>query len=487
MSGFVVVKNRNRRNLPLQMLVLLGATDDRASEGGNTGQGFGTKYSAASCLANGLRYVRSSEDVKGRYVAEYKAKAISIEGRDVPRHQIYLDVKRSVGSEVVETSMLTEMVGNAWADQVLGLGYAIMREVILDASDEDDDYTVEFADSIDFAPRGETWTYISAADKMPDGSDGPAEIAREFQYFFKSRDRLTRIGPRVLVSNASSVNEVRIFLTAQRTKVGYVAYSSGDGVPTPVFDYVIEESKDEKLASVPDRVVRSSDKAFTIIYEAFQKADAAMLSQIFGGVLNNSWESRFHWMVSNWKWDKDIVREALKAVTGGRPVHNNDGDLFAREAHYQKVRYVVLPDTLYQLAEYVGMTLLKDCLNVVDPEKEVLRSPSREESNLIGRAVAALATRGISSKGHIFMVIDGGKAGERTMGLHDPQYGGKDVIALHLERIKRYLEGPTEENKIAQVIVHELAHHEDAFGYGDDYHSAEFMDALARIAVSGLS
>jgi hypothetical protein len=459
------------------MMQYLGASDDREL----TGQGFGSKYAGTLCLAKGLEFVRASEDAeRGRYILEFGQDAVAI--RDSLEPSVALSVRFESGeSEILPTTMLVRMATSAWGEHPLGNDYSILREVVLDAADEDAEFEVDMAEQIDFAPKGWTYTYVTATSQLK-------QLVELFGYYFKRGKAITWLSDRVGITPCSSVDETRIFVTTRDSDVAYVAYTTGDGGKEPVFDYVIAETDRKKLVSLPKRLIEKMGEVHRLIANAIQTtANVDSLAVFFSGASASGWEMyAVPFYKSGWA-NQAAIRKAVRKVTD-LPIHHDVVDVAVLEANATGVSFRTFPQPLYEAAASAGITTLFDSLTkITDPTKETLRSLAEHERLMINKALALLEERfgeGFGERSgatqHLFMRLQGGRANAR----HAGDYGGHDVIAVNFGKLSLDQSEGGQVMWVARRIVHELGHHLAHDEDDSDWHSISYISGLIHAVLA---
>lgn len=465
---YAVFRNRNRVDLPIKMLLLIGASDDRD---GNTGQGFGTKMSAASCLVQGLEFVRSSHDEDGAYIARFVAVDEMIRDKVEPR--IALDVERRSGEkEVYETGMLVRMARNGWATHPLGDDYSIVREIVLDAADEDRNFEVGKTDTIEFAPSGWTYTYITLTPQIE-------EVVDCFDYYFKDVERIKWVSSRVGITASSAEHEARCFLMGESAPLAYAAWNNLGGdpdrrAPEAAYDYVLIETESDKLASLPKRVIERETHMRWLIFQSMcNYGTKEQLAAVFRSVQKDGWEADAFWWGDNYWEESPNARAAMRVVTDGKVI-GQQFDAATREAIRVGKDICIVDSILAKVADAAGMVMAKDIVYKDDRrEFKAMTNDDRIKLELAWGALAGWFGEDFAGRwrdSHIYYSINGSD----EAAIHNPSYGGSDVIGIRFTR---------EPEQIARSIVHELGHHltKERHGMEADYHDETFSRAIVDL------
>lgn len=470
---YLRIGNKNKeKNVPVELMIYIGASRER----GNTGQGFGSKITGALALRNMLEFARASNDSEGSYICRVASHADKWDELDV--EVIDLEVQRPdrPDIEVRPTTMLVSMADNAWANNPLGDSYPIVREIILDAADEEPGFTIDVVQDIDFAPPGYTYTYITLTnqdDGFPDG--GTSDVVDSYDYYFKSTDLVTWLTTTVGIAPATSRDEVRIFITSDDNPLAYVAFSSGD-IPghTPAYDYVMRESSDKKWASMPKRLLENYHDVIQHIAQAIPHGDGDVYEAVFRSIMDNGFESTFN--LPHYGWDNDARDQAMIRVTHGAAVCINKHDGPVKDAIAAGINVVEVSSAMYDLVQQFSGRTVEVALRGGRSEHQ-FKPLQKEHSGIVNDALAYLEIEFDRDwrHGHLFMDLDS----PTKDSMHSPDFGKKDVIGINMDRVLGH--GDADDIVIARLIIHEITHHE----LGDDsgYHSTAFVEMMAKVVL----
>jgi len=468
-----VVKNKNTRKfVGEKYMAIIGA-----STGGIlTGQGMGTKFVGIRSAIDGNIFARASHDSNGPYLAWYEVQPYDIDG-DVSE-QAVLVVQRPSGTTRTELQIDTNFVKSAWSKHMLGDAYPTIREVILDAADEDRNFDVNEIDEVCYSPEGETWTFVEKTHDL-------AELMRVPSYYFIRGDQITWLNHDVGVSKRSTLNEARIFVTAgDNPSLAYAAWSSGikpeDAVPDTAFDYVLRENKKGKWASMPKRLIEDVSKAFKTITEALMRTDNHdILSVVFRNLINGGWENDLPWKTYSYLWNTEACRLAFSKAAKGRPVHYTTEDNFYAAADISGFHPISVPTWMYEVAKMVGYTTVKNILNVRDSGESRITVLNGDNRVLVKEALEFLNERfpwGDWGRGHVFRSLES----DNFTSVHTDA-GGVDTIAINFAEAETV-------HKVAMRIVHEITHHAlSRDSMDDNWHSDGFNETLADLLLSAVT
>ena len=484
-SGWICFKNKNRGEggrLDLAYLENMGASSSVFDERSLTGQGLGTKLSAGMLAVAGQRLIRSSHDKFGPYKAWYEKETYQIEGKD--RERLVLVIERDDGE--IERRKLTvdlNLFKNAWGRTPLGSSYVVFREPLLDAADEDSDFQVELCDQVSFSPEGETWTYIPFLS-------GLGEILKTKDYYFrKVNGNVTWLSDHVGYSDVSTVQETRLYITAMGASVAYVAWTNSpvkeDGTQDPgaepAFDWFLREDSRTKFASLPDRIVKDVSTAHDAIENAIKKSDDPdFLAAIFKSIINGGWESELYFGSHNYGWRLGAVAQAFDKIRDGKPVHDIKDALYQESLFRRGQSCFLVGEKLYGLAKAAGVPTLAEAMNVRDKGEMLVRGMKGPEKSLYSIVLGNLRKKmpWVSMAGHQVVAIEH----EDRLGVHLPDFGGRDTIGLNFELIGN------DASMMTQTIIHELAHHNDGWDSSKhNYHNMSFIQAMERLVSPPLS
>jgi hypothetical protein len=491
---YVVFKNRNTTKdvVATEFMLMVGASTNR----GLTGQGVGTKMAGIQAHLKGLEFARASHDVNGPYMAWYETEPYQING--TVHRRVVMMLKRP-GEEVERHPMTIDanMFESSWAENSIGQDYNIVREPLLDAADEDPDFKIEYSRSIEFAPKGETWTYL----EIPGGGrEEDAEYVNSIRmilkypdYFFRRTADVTWLTDHVGYADVSSSDEARLYITAEMTAGGtapiaYVGYSNlGDAFPkAAAFDWILRETRRQKWAAIPKRTVEDVGQAKRSISDALKAiGDKRVLATVFKSMCNGGWEASVGLPYGNYGWDLGVVRGAFAILTGGKPVHDSREDAIYEMARMRGEPPFVVTKSLYALAKKAGVATVSMAMGVRESGETRVKPLSAKERMILKEAMLG-ATKKMPwldwNQGHTFMAIESDFAG-----IHST-YGGQDIIGINFSQIaKNYPNRDAMLSEIVGTVLHELVHHRlNNDSLSNDFHYEEFMFGMERLVTGGL-
>lgn len=490
--SYAVIKNRNNTSgmLAQEFLIMLGASTNR----GLTGQGVGTKMSGVQARLNGLGWYRASHDTSGPYLAWYDLEDYMI--GDSQRKRVVVKIQRNGGEpEAFRTTVDANMFQSAWADNAIGRHYPIIREIILDAADEDADFSITETDSVELAPEGWTYTYIEIPE-MDDECERAEEcssimaVVRYPDYYFRKLDDVKWLSGTVGIGDLSSTNETRIYITAEGAPIAYVGYSSGDGTPEPAYDYILKETATTKWASMPKRMLEDIGGASDAIANAivnFPNPD--VVERILRSVIAGGWESTLNWW-RTWR-NSAIVRIAMTRITGGAPiVSKNAGSPIILRAQLDGMRFFELPVPLYDIGRKLGLETIEAALGIRAEGETITRKMTLLEAKIFSIARDAIAKRmpWVSTSGHVYRAIE-----SDYYGIHH-HARGEDVIGINFAKLAPRTGYTLEQSdgdsakmhaiakEVCATILHELTHHQRAENAVEDHvHGTAFIRDFAEL------
>ena len=475
-SKLLCVKNKNTlSHVAEQYMLYVGASTNRNESGGLSGQGLGTKFVGIRSAVDGRIFGRASWDQEGAYLAWYETEEYD-KGDSTTGTRAVLVVKRPE-SGVTRTPMTvdTNLVESGWSQHLLGDAYPTIREVIIDAVDEDPDFRIDQCDEMSYAPEGETWTFVEQTKDL-------AAIMRVPTYYFRRGDEISWIGDNVGVAPLSSMNEAQIYVTAgDDPRLAYVCWSSGrekgQEVPDAAFDYVLKERPGATWVSMPKRLLENVYNAHREIIKAIcWTDDGDVMTTVLRNVLNGGWEAEFDWPTASYSWNRPTLAFALGQITGGRPIHYAE-DLLFMTAKASGHSPIVLPPWMYKVGkELCNLTTVHGLLNVREDGEVIVRSPDADERNRLLEAFAWLKKHMPWQdwrSGHVFMVMETDDDSDIT-GLH---LKDREVIAINLGH-----EQADTARGVAKAIIHEYAHHKEGRDSStNNFHSEYFADLLVEL------
>ena len=489
---YACVKNRNTTQglVAKEYMLMLGASTNR----GLTGQGLGTKMAGVQAHLDGLTFARGSHDETGPYLAWYETEGYAINGTE--RRRVVLKIQRP-GGEVESHQMTvdTNMFQSAWANNSIGRQYPIIREPILDAADEDPHFKIDKVDKIEFSPRGWTYTYV----EIPDDQDLPDEersaiglVLDTPDYYFRKLHDVTWLSSTVGIGDMSSVNETRLYITAEGAPLAYVGFSTGDPSPESAFDYVLRETDGTKWASMPKRTLESSYDAQQHIRAALMECtDHQVLLKVFRKIIDGGWEKSFNWWGT---WNNiTTVRKALDIICGNRPIVAEDDEIVAMRATLEGVEFKRLPVILYELGKLAGMETLLMRMGMRESGETRYSPMSALEKKVLAAARANLSKRmpWVDCSTHLYLAID-----SDFLGVHNRDYSGSDVIGLNFDKmislvghrlsLEQIMDEPGLRSALIleaeAIILHEMTHHKRIESSMEDHnHGDGFVKDLARV------
>jgi len=443
------VKNRNTLDTVASLyMVYVGASTNRTL----TGQGFGTKMVGLRCALDGIRFARASHDEIGPYIAHYE-----IEPYQLGRRAVVV-VRRPEGAEErIPMTVDVNMVASGWSENSLGRGYPTIREMVLDAADEDRDFVIDQCPDIDFSPPGWTYTFVDETQDLQ-------YLMRAPDYYFRRmRDTdVTWITREVGIAPCSTRNETRVFVTAgDDPVVAYVAWSSGDPGPTPAFDYIMRESADTKWTALPKRLVENIDHVKDVIVNALANyAEPQVLAATMRSAAGHGWESNFRWPSYSWQWNSRLLADAVRVYADGKPLHYTKDDSTFDLARERGIDLAIGPKWLYEAARTVNYETGMKSLGLRDHgEIRILNSMDALDRDVLNSALAMLERRfpHVNWNSHTYRAIEA----DRTLGIHIDRDGQEDTIGI-------LFVGHASTKQVAETIIHEQTHH-----YRDDRNSTK--------------
>lgn len=472
---YAVVKNHHDGDVPVELFLYLGASD--ADAGAMSGQGFGTKYSATLCLSKDMEFAKVSSDEKGQYICRFEKEDYEIVAGDQGERVVLVVERKDEDPTRHPMTALVRMASNGWGQHPLGDHYSILREMVIDAADRDPDFAVELVDEMTYAPPGQTWTYVSA-------TEGIRFVVENFDYYFKRNSHVTWLTNRVGFTDTSAENETRLFLTADGAPISYAAWTNDaeefGTAEQAAFDYVLVETPDEKLASLPKRFIEQEHTAKNLIFNGLRRCkDAKVLAKVFESANNCGWEKgALWWDAGYWQRYDNAAVEALSLLGGGAPIAM-EFDVATFEADKLGHGYTPVTNQLYKLASDLGMVTLADTMHTTR-EGERFVPPTQEDRTVLRSALKLLYEKlgKDCALGHMFMRLESDSCG----GKHAPDFGGKDAIAINFEIASQLQE---EVRFVAKTILHELGHHftGELEQDGPDYHSVDYVRELIDFIV----
>jgi len=350
----------------------------------------------------------------------------------------------------------TNLVESGWSQHLLGDAYPMIREVILDAADEDRNFRIDECDKMTYSPMGETWTYVEKTDDLAALMEVPG-------YYFRRGDEITWLDHEVGIAPLSSMNECQIFCTAGKDpRLAYAAWSSGrksgQEVPDPAYDYVLRETADKKWVSMPKRLLEDVSAAQSAVTSSVMGCDNVdVMARVLQNVLDGGYEAGFRWSTNEWDWHKPTAKQAFDRLTDGgkRPIHYSRDDALFERAEMTGAKPLWMPKWMYDVGRKVcGAVTVHNILNVRESDEVGYRVPTAEERQLLMGALEFLSKsmpwqdwRG----GHIFIALETDR--KTLAGLHITG-GDSDKIGINFSC--------SENNTVrgvAKTIIHEMVHH----------------------------